>query len=300
MTAYRLMADDLSHSFIHALYEDPLGIQPRFQVLELAGLLQTTLDLGELLGLFLRGLQAHVEFDGIRYRHPDQGIELTKGLASGHSLAYTLNIKGQPLGEVSFYRTYTPFGRDEVQTLEGLLAALLYPLRNTLQYRSALLSASLDPLTQVGNRAAMDRVLQREVELARRQTSPLSVILLDIDHFKQINDTHGHRAGDCCLQAVAKCVQDSIRGSDLLFRCGGEEFLVLLSQTQRDGALQLAERVRRQVQDLVLPANGQGHLSISLGVTALQPEDVVSSLYERADQALYRAKQGGRNRVETL
>ena len=299
-TAYRLMNHNHpTPAYRRGLTEAGRGVPPPFRTLELAGILQTTLDLSELMDLFLQELQGHVEFDGLRYRHAEQGLDLLKGDGGRHSLSYDLTVKGQRLGELSFFRT-SPFHGDEIRTLEDLLAALLYPLRNTLEYRRALLAALIDPLTGVNNRSAMDVVLKREVDLAHRRTSPLAVILLDVDFFKQVNDTYGHPAGDLCLQALAQCVQDSIRGSDMLFRVGGEEFLVLLSQTDHAGATQLAERIRQHVQALPLTSITGRSLSVSLGVTELTPQDTLQSLYARADQALYKAKQGGRNRVESL
>jgi diguanylate cyclase (GGDEF)-like protein len=270
-----------------------------FRALELTGVLQTTLDLGELMGLCMREMQAQVEFDGLRYRSPERDLEVTRGEASLHSVAYTLTVREQPLGELRFFRARS-FRPSELRALEDLLVALLYPLRNTLAYRRALLSALVDPLTGVNNRAAMDVVLRREVELSHRRDTPLAVILLDVDYFKQVNDTFGHPTGDACLQAVAQCVQDSVRLSDLVFRCGGEEFLVLLSQTEPDGARQLAERIRENVSQLRLPAMGERHLTISLGVTELAPDESVRELYERADRALYQAKRAGRDRVAVL
>jgi diguanylate cyclase (GGDEF)-like protein len=272
------------------------GVEASAHTLELVGVLQTTLDLTELLDLFLREVQADLELDGLRFGHPARGIEVLRGTASRHSAAYKLTVNGQHLGEMEFFRAF-PFGGGDLRSLEDLMVALLYPLRNSLAYREALLSALVDPLTGVNNRAAMDMVLKREVELARRQGTPLSVILLDIDFFKRINDAYGHPTGDLCLQAVARCVQDSVRGSDLVFRCGGEEFLALLSHTELEGAGRLAERIRRNVAALPVPSLRERGLSVSLGVAALGPDDSVASLYQRADAAMYRAKETGRNRV---
>jgi len=298
--AYRLMTNEYTNpAYPRAINEVERGLPPPFRTLEMAGVLQTTLDLGELMDLFLREMQGHVEMDGLRYRQGDQGLEIKKGDLSRHSVSYTLTVKGQRLGEIAFFRAVA-FQPNEIRTLEDLLAALLYPLRNTLEYQRALQSALIDPLTGVNNRVAMEVVLKRELELARRRGTPLAVILLDVDFFKQVNDTYGHPTGDLCLQALAHCVQDSIRSSDMVFRVGGEEFLVLLSPSGREGAEQLAERVRSHVQDLTLGAITERRLSVSLGVTELIAEDTIASLYRRADQALYRAKQRGRNRVETL
>ncbi len=300
-SVYRLMANDLSNptTFNRGLYGNENNIHPPFRALELASVLQTTLDIGELLGLFMQEIQSYVEFDGLRYHDQAKSFEIIKGKMGRHSLSYIADLKGQNLGEITFSRSRT-FSEEEIRNVEDLLVALLYPLRNTLAYRRALLSALIDPLTGVNNRAAMNVVMKREVELAKRRELPLSVILIDIDFFKKINDTFGHSAGDLCLQAVANCINDSIRVSDLLFRCGGEEFLVLLSQTEHEGAFQLAERIREHVRDLTLPIVGDTPLTVSLGVTQLRLQDDMRSLYDRADNALYQAKRSGRNRVKAL
>ena len=137
----------------------------------------------------------------------------------------------------------------------------------------------------------------REIELSRRHGSVMSVILLDIDHFKRINDRFGHLAGDQALRAVAQCAERTIRESDMLFRYGGEEFLILLSGTDADGACLLAERIRQNVASIDSKPGSRLRLTVSLGVTSLTAEDTPSSLFERADAALYRAKQEGRDQV---
>ena len=132
------------------------------------------------------------------------------------------------------------FSDGEIARLENFLCMLVYPLRNALQYHEAVLSSFTDPLTGACNRAAMQTAFERELNLARRQQTPLSVIMLDIDHFKKINDRYGHSNGDCVLRSVSQCVANTIRSSDMLFRYGGEEFVVLLSNTNRAGAKLLA------------------------------------------------------------
>ena len=177
------------------------------------------------------------------------------------------------------------------------MSGLLYPLRNALLYHRAVQTALIDPLTGVKNRSTLDDAFQRELKLARRHNHDLSVILLDIDHFKQVNDQHGHLYGDQALRAVAQCVQRTIRDSDLLFRFGGEEFMILLSGTGAEGSALLAERIRREVERITPFPDGKTTLTISLGVTSLRQEDAPESLLERADAALYQAKRSGRNRV---
>jgi diguanylate cyclase (GGDEF)-like protein len=171
-------------------------------------------------------------------------------------------------------------------------------MRNTLLYRAATQSALRDPLTDTGNRIAMDQTLQREIELARRHMQPLSLLMLDIDHFKRVNDTHGHSAGDDVLKAVAASIKNQLRNVDMVFRYGGEEFLILLSNTSREAAALVGERLRCAAQAEDYPADGRTvELTVSLGCSTLLPGESAESLLRRADSALYVAKREGRNRL---
>jgi len=274
--------------------------QQRFasKVLALTSVLQTTLETSELINLFAKELSGFVRFDGISYQLPELQIDISVGSLSSNSCRYQLLVSGEALGEMKLFRFY-PFEENEMETIENLLSGLLYPLRNALLYHRAVQSALIDPLTGVKNRSTMIDAIQREIKLARRHGRSLSVVLLDIDHFKRVNDDHGHLYGDQALRAVAQCVQKTIRDSDLLFRYGGEEFLILLSGTGPEGSELLAERIRQEVESTNPLSNKDIRLTVSLGITSLRGEpDATELLLERADAALYRAKQGGRNRVE--
>jgi diguanylate cyclase (GGDEF)-like protein len=157
----------------------------------------------------------------------------------------------------------------------------------------------MDPVTGIKNRTAMDNAVKREIDLARRQGASLSFILFDIDHFKRVNDNFGHLYGDQALRAVATCAEETIRESDMLFRYGGEEFLVLLSGTSLDGAELLAERIRHAVEKLRPKLECDIRMTVSLGVVTLREEEDSAAVLARADEALYRAKEAGRNRVIT-
>jgi diguanylate cyclase (GGDEF)-like protein len=171
------------------------------------------------------------------------------------------------------------------------------------------LLATTDPLTGIGNRRRMTEQISRELERARRFRHPLSLLMVDIDHFKQINDRYGHEAGDRVIVAVSKALADGVRSIDMASRFGGEEFVLLLPETGIEVAAGAAERLRAEVAALHIEAgeDGDGHggeriaLTISIGVAladvdSLAP-DSMSSLLIRADKALYRAKHEGRNRV---
>ncbi|MGM0784253.1 MAG: diguanylate cyclase [Pseudomonadota bacterium] len=157
--------------------------------------------------------------------------------------------------------------------------------------------ASRDHLTGAANRRAFDRALVKAIRAARQNGSELALMLFDIDHFKAVNDNHGHDVGDAILHALSELVQVRLRKSDLLARWGGEEFTMLLPETPAEGALRLAERLRADVAAATMPGPG---VTISIGLANLQVDDSARDLLQRADRALYQAKHKGRNRVEWL
>lgn len=157
-----------------------------------------------------------------------------------------------------------------------------------------------DSLTGLRNRRFFDDALARDIQLAKRNQAPLSLLVCDIDHFKRFNDEFGHDAGDAALQAVAETLQQYFRESDIPCRFGGEEFVVLMQDAALDDALAKAERLREAVQALDISYRGEklSHLTISIGVSSLSDRDTdAETLLRQADQALYAAKQQGRNRV---
>jgi diguanylate cyclase (GGDEF)-like protein len=163
-----------------------------------------------------------------------------------------------------------------------------------------------DALTGVHNRRYFDQRLREEVDRALRKGHPLSCMLVDVDHFKLVNDTHGHLIGDVVLREVAEQVKDQLRLSDAMARYGGEEFAVLLVQTDEVISRTIAERIREAIATtpIRLPDNGSLTVTLSIGVSTLTEElrgaDIdakARDLVDRADHALYAAKRGGRNRV---
>lgn len=265
------------------------------KALEIAGMLQTTLDIGQLVKVFSQQINALIPHDSVSFEYKPLQIEVMHGNAEKHSCAYQLVVAAQSLGRLVLTRK-KKFTANEATLLEHLLCCLVYPLRNAIMYQYALAAALTDPLTGVNNRAAMNSALIRETELARRHGNSLSLIALDIDHFKQVNDTYGHLAGDHVLKSVAEAITECARRSDILFRCGGEEFLLLLSNTNKQGAMLLAKRIRARIEsgeylygDHVIP------VTASLGVACFSKGDDSESLFEKADTALYAAKLAGRN-----
>ncbi|GIZ11963.1 GGDEF domain-containing protein [Pseudomonas sp. NCCP-436] len=275
----------------------PLQVNSLAELRHLLGLqLQTSLEVERILTLFFTGVQRLVPLDALAYLHPVQDVRLELGERASHSASYRLSHEGEYLGELIF-RRQKRFSEQELAQLESLLASLLYPLRNALLYRSALQSALRDPLTNAGNRIAMDQALQREVDLARRNLHPLSLLMVDIDHFKSINDSYGHAMGDEVLKAIAQTLKSQLRNIDMVFRYGGEEFLILLSGTSREGAALVGERLRMAAMQMQDKHPELPEVSISLGCASLLPGESADSLLRRADMALYVAKREGRNRL---
>lgn len=154
--------------------------------------------------------------------------------------------------------------------------------------------ATTDVLTGLSNRRAFDHHLKLELGIVDRRDTPLSLLVLDVDHFKHINDTHGHETGDKVLQAIAQVLAGCARAIDMIARVGGEEFAVILPNTDAGGALEVAQRMHIAVAQ----AHCAGHqMTISVGSATLQSHEDATSLFSRADAALYAAKAAGRNRV---
>ncbi len=183
-----------------------------------------------------------------------------------------------------------------VETLKNNLKRLA---ENVVFYHQLQYLTITDPLTEVYNRRHFDEVLRAEVNRALRYDSPLSLAMIDIDHFKQFNDTYGHLVGDQVLRHVAKLLRGNLRASEIIARYGGEEFAILMPETTLDSAIVVGEKIRRVVEENPVVVEGKPlGVTISVGVSSL-PEvaDDAQQLVETADQALYAAKEQGRNRV---
>ena len=267
------------------------------KALQIANVLQTTLDINKLIDIYSREIGTLVPHDSITFDNRHHDIKVVYGEPGKHSCSYQLVVAAQSLGQLSLTRK-KKFTSNETMLLEYLLCGLVYPLRNAIAHHTALKAAITDPLTGVNNRSSMNSTIIREVELARRHNTPLSLVELDIDHFKSINDTYGHSAGDHILKAVAEVISNCIRSSDIVFRSGGEEFVLVLSNTQRKGAELLAERIRSALENNKFIYDEQEiRVTASLGVACYENGDNSESLFEKVDTALYVAKSEGRNCV---
>jgi diguanylate cyclase (GGDEF)-like protein len=267
------------------------------RALEMAKALQTTLEPEELIEVFATQSGKIIPHDSLRYINEEFSLNVELGKKQDHTGTYQLMINDDSLGKIEFSRA-TPFSQEELVAFEYLLSSLLYPLRNALLYHQALTSALKDPLTGINNRAAFANSFNREIEFARRHESNLSLLVLDIDYFKKINDQYGHRVGDHVLKEITRRANNCIRGSDMLFRYGGEEFTILLSNTESSGARLLAERIRSCICSTPIEIENVAiSCTMSIGIASLKEDDINLTLFDRADKALYKAKQTGRDKV---
>jgi diguanylate cyclase (GGDEF)-like protein len=219
------------------------------------------------------------------------------GVQAGESTCQPLLVGGEVIGSVltTGKRAATDGERRRIHDSVTQAAPVLANLRNLAL---AELRAATDALTGLPNRRAIDDHLKRLLAQAGRSLTPMSAILMDLDHFKQINDTFGHERGDEVLAAVGAIMRTELRGSDFAGRSGGEEFIVMLPDTDRAGAMRVAEHLRQAMHSLSLPGVTR-EVTASFGV-ASYPDDALDgeTLMRLADRALYSAKQSGRDRVE--
>ena len=266
-------------------------------VLRISTALQSSLHTADIVRSFATEIRRILPKVSIRYTNKHHEITIEEGKHYQHRTSYELNLVGDYLGDIAFYRQ-TAFSAKEEALIEVILCALIYPLRNSLLYQQALTQALKDPLTGVNNRASLDVYLKQQILLAQRHDSALSIIMLDIDKFKSINDVYGHLVGDVVLRKAANTIVQCTRDSDVVFRFGGEEFIVVLSNTDKHGAHLLAERIRLGIEHMDIDTlGGSGKVTVSGGIEQCNANDEPATLLARCDELLYAAKNGGRNQV---
>ncbi len=227
---------------------------------------------------------------------------LEQGTQSQLHVCLPLSALSETLGVVQISLAQD-ISQDQLRLLETLCEQLAVAIHRVELYEQIQKLAERDPLTDAYNYGYFQRQLKLEIARAKRNRTMLSLLYLDIDHFKQFNDTFGHPVGDQLLRRFTKALQRDIRAVDLIARLGGEEFAVLLPDTSKRGAITLAEKLRRIIENIEFIGNAQQpvvHKTVSIGI-ATYPEDTTDGdeLIRKADDALYRAKSGGRNQVAT-
>lgn len=189
---------------------------------------------------------------------------------------------------------------DEISLINDSLTILAESLRRGLEYEDLFERASNDPLTGLYNRRVFDDRIGGMIESSRRYQRPLTMISMDLDRFKAINDNLGHKAGDEVLKSVASVFHVAVRSTDLLVRMGGDEFVLVLDDTDKENAQILAERLCKAVDNLDIWADNNTKLGVSIGLAQLDEEESLGEWMERADDILYHAKADGRSRVASI
>src|SRR6266853_5911266 len=213
-----------------------------------------------------------------------------------HVLVVPVQRSGQLMGAMELYlNAWRELTEDQADLLNGVASQAAIAIRHAQLFQAQEENALTDELTKLPNRRALAQQFLKEITRARRGHKPIAFLMVDLDHFKGVNDSYGHLQGDAVLAELASIISTGARESDVCARYGGEEFALILHETNDAGARILAERIRAKVAAHTF--TGGLKLTISIGVAATSEAALFTSLIERADQALYAAKMGGRNQV---
>ncbi len=222
------------------------------------------------------------------------------GLEAGghpqHALVVPVHRSGHLMGAMELYLAgWRELTDDQADLLNGVASQAAIAIRHAQLFQAQEENALTDELTKLPNRRALAQRFLQEMQRARRHRKAIAFLMVDLDHFKLVNDSFGHLNGDAVLAELAQIISTGARESDVCARYGGEEFAMILHETTEPGARTLAERIRSKVATATFP--GGLKLTISIGVAATDEPALFTTLIERADQALYAAKQSGRNQV---
>ena len=287
-----------------AAYENPKLYQLTIQ-LERYPELQAAFESGE--PVLVEDVDTHPLYDGVRQVWGVEGIEVK--IRSVIALPFSVERGQYGVFLVRRTREQQPFGASDLEFAQAVINAAVAVIQRAQMVESTMADnarleqlAQTDPLTQLLNRRALTERISAEMERALRYDSALALLMIDLDHFKRVNDSFGHLVGDDVLRDVGQLLLDTIRTSDIVARYGGEEFLLLLPETDDAGAEHFAERIRSAVEGHRFgngSHDGQLSLTASIGVAVYPAARIesVEDLLARADAALYRAKADGRNRV---
>lgn len=210
--------------------------------------------------------------------------------------AFPMFVENDVIGSITVYSDKTnSFLEEEVYLLSELARNLAFGIISLRDKKKVEILSITDQLTGIFNRRNIMEELNKEINRFRRYKEPLSIMLLDIDYFKSVNDTFGHQVGDIVLQEFTKVINQTIRSTDIFGRWGGEEFILILPDSDINSAVDLGERIRKNISEFSFTQ--VGNKTISIGVTEFNSSDEINTLIERCDKALYEAKSDGRNRV---
>ncbi|EIC22996.1 GGDEF domain-containing protein [Thiorhodovibrio frisius] len=280
-------------------------MQPRESIdgVEFLQAITASLELDHVVRTAMGYLSELVALRSWEYRYQSAEFEaplcqLSDGKVDRHQVEYTLGSAGQPMGHLTLTRGRR-FSEQEQEKIESLLGLAAPALRNALRFNELSLQLETDPMTGLGNRRALHTQGERWLSDSERQHRPLTMLALDLDRFKPINDRFGHPEGDRLLCQVARVLRESTRPSDVCVRMGGDEFVVLVPGADVTSAMDCAERIRQAIGEIELsaPEAAGVRVSASIGLAMHHEGMTLDQLYNQADSALYAAKHAGSNRV---
>ncbi|BBN82270.1 hypothetical protein PA25_22550 [Pseudoalteromonas sp. A25] len=259
--------------------------------------LQTTLHIDELLTVFAEHAQRIIKLSGLQF-HSSLGVAQMHQSDNQHvPYKFDLELNEEHLGQLVYYCQYQ-LSESIKAKLCRLHSALLYPLRNALTYNRVLKLATRDALTGLNNRSQFSDNLAQRIERGRRLQSKFSLMLLDLDNFKQVNDKHGHSTGDEVLTRFAEILKLSVRSTDTVYRFGGDEFAIIIDDPEFTTNKVIAERIMQTVRSCHMLSKYD--VTTSIGFTLSAAQDCENSIFSRTDKGLYRAKADGRNCARTM
>ncbi|MDO8678710.1 MAG: diguanylate cyclase [Acidobacteriota bacterium] len=246
-----------------------------------------------------RGAEDVLQWSAMAEQLLVNGPDKTPDQLAERAIGFPLTAGGAPMGVLGIRPEGGVLHADKRRIIDAAVTLLAVSIKNAQLFRDVKDNSVRDALTGCFTRAHSLEVIDAELRRARRSQTPVSMIMFDLDHFKEVNDRHGHLCGDAVLAAIGKRMKEVLRGSDLRCRYGGEEFLVLLPETPLQGARRVADTLRREIAERPIPWSGEAlTVTASFGIAQTMPGEVnVQAVIARADQALYRAKDDGRNCV---
>jgi two-component system cell cycle response regulator len=293
-----------AHAVVVAAFENP-SLQHLSVQLDRYPEIRAALESGQ--PVLVEDLETHPLYEGVREVWGIEGIEVS--IRSVIALPFSVDRGQYGVFLVRRTRDQERFGPADLEFAQAVITAAVAVIQRAQMMESTMADnarleqlAQTDPLTQLLNRRALTERITAEMERALRYDSTLALLMIDLDHFKKVNDTYGHLVGDDVLRDVGQLLNQTIRGSDITARYGGEEFLVLLPETDDAGAVSFAERIRVAMEEHPFARGSMAEplkLTASVGVAVFPAARIenVEDLFARADAALYRAKAEGRNRV---
>lgn len=249
--------------------------------------LQTTLEVEQLLNMFALEAAKYIDFSGLYFKYGSIRKAIRGSKQGKSERQFELKINNDFIGVIT-YAINSPISLANMKILNELHQYLLYPMRNAIHYHEAMQLARQDSLTGLGNRRYFDEQLKRAMHNANRQHTRVGLMLCDLNKFKEINDTYGHKVGDDVLTHFAKALISCVRDSDSVFRFGGDEFAILVEHASDNSLAIIDARLKRALNNDALLA--KYNVTSALGACFMNRVDNEHSFFERVDQALYRHK----------